>query len=126
MSQGAPTRGCLHHPSIAPYGAYQTSDRIDTIVSIQNEREWIRYCEIVLQNPSLAIHKKFANNNLRVENRAALDAEIDVIVGGIDASEYGSRRAKADLAFGAVYIVADLGQHASLIRSRLRPAREDV
>ena len=50
--KGAPTRGGLHHPSIAPYGAYQTSDGIDTIVSIQNEREWIRYCEIVLQNPS--------------------------------------------------------------------------
>ncbi|MBT3708584.1 MAG: CoA transferase [Gammaproteobacteria bacterium] len=124
--KGAPTRGGLHHPSIAPYGAYQTSDGIDTIVSIQNEREWIRYCEIVLQNPSIAIHKKFANNNLRVENRAALDAEIDAIVGGIDASEYRSRLAKADLAFGAVNTIADLANHIALRRRRIRTAEKDL
>jgi crotonobetainyl-CoA:carnitine CoA-transferase CaiB-like acyl-CoA transferase len=124
--KGAPTRGGLHHPSIAPYGAYQTSDGIDTIVSIQNEREWIRYCEIVLQNPSLAIHTKFANNNLRVENRAALDAEIDAIVGGIDASEYRSRLAKADLAFGAVNTIADLANHIALRRRRIRTAEKDL
>ena len=124
--KGAPTRGGLHHPSIAPYGAYQTSDGIDTIVSIQNEREWIRYCEIVLQNPSIAIHKKFANNNLRVENRAALDAEIEAIVGGIDASEYRSRLAKADLAFGAVNTIADLANHIALRRRRIRTAEKDL
>ena len=124
--KGAPTRGGLHHPSIAPYGAYQTSDGIDTIVSIQNEREWIRYCEIVLQNPSLAIHKKFASNNLRVENRAALDAEIDAIVGGIDASEYRSRLVKADLAFGAVNTIADLANHVALRRRRIRTAEKDL
>ena len=124
--KGAPTRGGLHHPSIAPYGAYQTSDGIDTIVSIQNEREWIRYCEIVLQNPSIAIHKKFANNNLRVENRAALDAEIEAIVGSIDASEYRSRLAKADLAFGAVNTIADLANHIALRRRRIRTAEKDL
>ena len=124
--KGAPTRGGLHHPSIAPYGAYQTSDGIDTIVSIQNEREWIRYCEIVLQNPPLAIDKKFANNNLRVENRAALDAEIEAIVGGIDASEYRSRLAKADLAFGAVNTIADLANHIALRRRRIRTAEKDL
>ena len=124
--KGAPTRGGLHHPSIAPYGAYQTSDGIDTIVSIQNEREWIRYCEIVLQNPSIAIHKKFANNNLRVENRAALDAEIEAIVGGIDAFEYRSRLAKADLAFGAVNTIADLANHIALRRRRIRTAEKDL
>ena len=124
--KGAPTRGGLHHPSIAPYGAYQTSDGIDTIVSIQNEREWIRYCEIVLQNPSIAIHKKFANNNLRVENRAALDAEIEAIVGSIDAFEYRSRLAKADLAFGAVNTIADLANHIALRRRRIRTAEKDL
>ncbi len=117
--KGAPTRAGLHHPSIAPYGAYQTKDGIDTIVSIQNEREWVRYCQTVLQNPALATDPKFANNNLRVEHRADLDAEINQIVGGIDAAEYRSRLATADLAFGAVNTISELASHIALRRKRI-------
>ncbi|NIA28143.1 MAG: hypothetical protein GWP02_08810 [Desulfobulbaceae bacterium] len=37
--RGAPGRHGLHHPSIAPYGAYETRDHTNTLISIQNERE---------------------------------------------------------------------------------------
>ncbi len=52
--EGAPGRGGLHHPSIAPYGAYETRDGIKTILSIQNEREWVRLCEKVLERDDVA------------------------------------------------------------------------
>jgi len=117
--KGAPTREGLHHPSIAPYGAYKTNDGVDTIVSIQNEREWGRYCQTVLEYPPLETREIFANNNLRVENRAALDAEINKIVGAIDATEYRRRLAAADLAFGAVNSVAELANHIALRRRQI-------
>ena len=117
---GAPTRAGLHHPSIAPYGAYKTNDGVDTIVSIQNEREWLRYCKIVLENEPLTAHENFYNNNLRVINRAALDTEINLVVNKIDATEYRRRLAKADLAFGAVNTVNDLANHVALRRRRIK------
>jgi len=117
---GAPTRGGLHHPSIAPYGAYKTNDGIDTIVSIQNEREWGRYCSIVLQHANLETQEDFSNNNLRVKNRTSLDSEINKIVGEIDATEYRRRLAAADLAFGAVNSVNDLAHHTALRRRRVK------
>lgn len=117
---GAPTRAGLHHPSIAPYGAYKTNDGVDTIVSIQNAREWLRYCNTVLKNESLANHEKFSDNNLRVINRVALDTEINLVVSKIDATEYRSRLAEADLAFGAVNTVNDLANHVALRRRRIK------
>ena len=55
--KGPPSRQGLRHPSIAPYGAYRTQDGIDTVLSIQNEREWHRFCTEVLQNEPLASDK---------------------------------------------------------------------
>jgi len=73
---GAPKRVGLNHPSIAPYGAYKTSEGDETLISIQNEREWVILCEQVLENAELATDAKFTSNNLRVENRPALDEAI--------------------------------------------------
>jgi itaconate CoA-transferase len=123
---GAPTRAGLHHPSIAPYGAYKTNDGVDTIVSIQNAREWLRYCSTVLKNESLANHEKFSDNNLRVINRVALDTEINLVVSKIDATEYRNRLAEADLAFGAVNTVNELANHVALRRRRIKTTENET
>ena len=124
--KGAPTRGGLHHPSIAPYGGYKTNDGIETIVSIQNEREWFRYCETVLGDPDVATLDRFSDNNQRVENRAALDVAINRVVNHIDATEYRARLAKADLAFGAVNTVADLAEHVALRRRTVTTSENET
>ncbi len=65
----APERAGMHHPSIAPYGGYKTADGETLVVSIQNEREWLRFCEIVLDNKDLATAAQFNNMTARVTNR---------------------------------------------------------
>ena len=42
----------LHHPTIAPYGAYCCGDGKMLLISIQNEREWVRLCAEVLEQPA--------------------------------------------------------------------------
>jgi crotonobetainyl-CoA:carnitine CoA-transferase CaiB-like acyl-CoA transferase len=49
----APQRVGLKHPTIAPYGAYTCADGRDIVISIQNEREWADFCNIVLRRPEL-------------------------------------------------------------------------
>src|SRR5690606_32820894 len=82
---GPPTRQGLRHPSIAPYGAYATGDEVITLISIQNEREWLRLCESVLERPQMARDARFADNNARVANRDVLDAEIGAALAAMDA-----------------------------------------
>jgi itaconate CoA-transferase len=46
-----PPRPGLAHPSIAPYGTFACRDG-DILLSIQNEREWMRLCTEVLGDPT--------------------------------------------------------------------------
>ena len=48
------SRPGLHHPSIAPYGAYECGDGQVVLISIQNEREWKRLCAGVLGDATIA------------------------------------------------------------------------
>ena len=112
--EGAPGRVGLHHPSIAPYGAYETCDGIKTIFSIQNEREWLRLCQQVLIQGKVAVDDRFASNNVRVNNRLELDALINGVLINIDAAEFRSRLCKADIAFAGLNNVTDMARHPAL------------
>lgn len=113
---GAPKRQGLRHPSIAPYGAYPTREGALTILSIQNEREWVAFCAEVLERPGIAADPRFDNNNARVENRDAMDAEIHAVTKGLTAEDFRARLAHARIAFGAVNEVSDLATHPALRR----------
>lgn len=110
----APERAGLHHPSIAPYGAYATGDAKEVVIAIQNQREWRRLCEEVLLLPDLADHPDFHENVARVANRPALDREIDAVFGKITRDEIVGRLQDAKIAYGAVNDVADFAAHPQL------------
>lgn len=111
---GAPTRQGLQHPSIAPYGAYQTEDGVQTLLSIQNQREWERFCDKVLLAPSLAVDPRFESNRKRVENRPLLNTEIAACLRGVDAGTFRQRLADNRIAFGALNSVEELTTHVAL------------
>jgi crotonobetainyl-CoA:carnitine CoA-transferase CaiB-like acyl-CoA transferase len=112
----APTRAGLHHPSIAPYGAYYTGDSRQVALAIQNEREWKAFCKIVLNTETLAADSRFASNVLRCANRAALDREIEGVLCGLTQPDVIERLRNANIAFGAVNEVSDLSVHPQLRR----------
>ncbi len=72
----APPRSGAHHASIAPYGPFAALDGT-VFLAVQNEREWARFCEAVLQQPELAFDSRFASNTQRVANRSSLHAIIE-------------------------------------------------
>lgn len=111
---GAPERAGLHHPSIAPYGAYRTADKVATLVSIQNEREWLRFCESVLLDTEVATDPLFATNNLRIQNREALDQRIYDAIGALDAAAFRQRLIDGNIAYGGLNSVEDLTRHVAL------------
>jgi len=112
----APARVGLAHPSIAPYGVYAAGDGGEVVISIQNEREWVRFCAEALERPELAGDARFSDNPARVANRPALDREIGTAFGGLTRAGMIERLRRADIAFGAVNSVADLAAHPQLRR----------
>ena len=111
-----PTRVGLHHPSIAPYGAYATGDGHLTLISIQNDREWIRLCTEALDRPDLATDERFATNADRVRHRPALDDQLTATISQLDRPGFEERLAAADIAFGSVNSLDDLAAHVALRR----------
>jgi len=114
--RGAPTRQGLHHPSIAPYGAFETGDGAKTLIAIQNPREWGRFCALVLQAPALQNDERYCSNDLRVENRAELEGAINAVLGGLTATDLRTRLQQASIAYGALNGVPELSTHKALRR----------
>jgi crotonobetainyl-CoA:carnitine CoA-transferase CaiB-like acyl-CoA transferase len=112
----APERVGLNHPSIAPYGAFALRDGHTLVISIQNEREWVRLCAEVLEQPGLATDPRYASNKARVANRPELDATVAAVFATLDRDEAQGRLRRAGIAFGALNSVADLSAHSQLRR----------
>ncbi|HVE49593.1 MAG TPA: CaiB/BaiF CoA-transferase family protein [Casimicrobiaceae bacterium] len=113
-----PKRVGLKHPSIAPYGSFTCSDGRDVVLSIQNEREWLKFCRIVLSDESLASDERFNNNNARTSNRIELEALIQRVFGRLSYAAVVERLTQAQTAYGAINSVFDLIEHPQF---RTRP-----
>ena len=111
-----PERIGLNHVSIAPYGAYACADG-EVMIAIQNEREWDRFCTVVLGDANLALDPRFATNGARVANRPALDAIIEDAVGSLAKSDLIDRLQASDIAFGAINTVLEFAAHPHLRRA---------
>ena len=112
----APGRAGLNHPSIAPYGGYDTRDEQVVIVAIQNEREWQRFCQTVLESPETASDERFDSNSHRVANRPQLDEIISGVTLTLSRDALINRLISADVAYGSVNSIADLSDHPALSR----------
>ena len=71
-----PKRMALAHPSIAPYGVFNSKDGKGILISIQSEREWKKLCAEVLDQPDLPSDPRFANMVERVRNRQLTDKTV--------------------------------------------------
>ena len=111
---GAPERVGLKHPSIAPYGAFSCSEGRELVLSIQNEREWLAFCKIVLDDESIATDPRFVGNRARTQNRTALDDAVQAVFGQLTYAEAVDRLTEAQTAFGAINSVHDLISHPQL------------
>jgi len=68
-----PQRSGASHATIYPYGPFPVGDGNTIMLGLQNEREWLVFCEKVLQLPALAQEEKFSQNSKRHENRTELE-----------------------------------------------------
>src|SRR5438093_244605 len=110
----APRRTGAHHASIAPYGPVTTGDGEVVYLGIQNEREWRRFCEVVLEDPALAADPRFGSNAKRVEHRDVLDGLIASRVATLSAEALIERLDRAQIANARMNTIQQFLAHPQL------------
>jgi len=109
-------RSGLSHPLIQPYGAYATRNGPPILIAIQNQREYLRFCNDVLEMPELIDDPRFHDNPSRCENVEELKAIIDEHFLGMERGDLIAILRESGIAFGEVNDVAGLSEHPALTR----------
>jgi crotonobetainyl-CoA:carnitine CoA-transferase CaiB-like acyl-CoA transferase len=112
----APRRMGLSHPSIAPYGVFATADGGQVLISIQSDREWLRFSREVLGDAALGTDPRFATNLLRVTNRPETDGIVAAAFARQDTATLKAGLTSADIAFAELNDMAALSRHPHLSR----------
>lgn len=109
-----PPRTGASHATIAPYGPFTAGDGHSLQLGVQNEREWQRFCSMVLRQPELAGDPRFRDNSLRVANREALHNAIHAVFSALTAAEIISRLDEAQIANARLNAMQEFWEHPQL------------
>lgn len=114
-----PPRAGASHATIYPYGPFEAGDGRTVMLGLQNEREWVQFCEKVLRQPELAQDERFASNSRRHAERDLLKPVILRAFSVLTADEVSRRLDDAQIANARMNTLADLWAHPQL-RARNR------
>lgn len=109
-----PPRAGAAHATIYPYGPFPAGDGKTVMLGLQNEREWVAFCDKVLLQPELAKDARFCTNSARSAARAELRAIIVETFSALSADQVIQRLDDAQIANAHVNDMHDLWQHAQL------------
>lgn len=114
-----PPRAGAAHATIYPYGPFAVGDGSDIMLGLQNEREWVAFCEHVLNQPELAQDERFSSNSLRVTNKDVLRELILGTFSTLSRADVIERLEAARIANASVNTMKDVWEHPQL-RARQR------
>jgi itaconate CoA-transferase len=110
----APQRSGANHATIAPYGPVMSGDAKVVYLGLQNEREWKKFCEVVLQCPELFADPRFDSNAKRIQNRPQLDQAMREVFEKLTAAQIIARLEEAQIANARLNTVQEFVEHPQL------------
>jgi crotonobetainyl-CoA:carnitine CoA-transferase CaiB-like acyl-CoA transferase len=126
-SGAAPPRSGAAHATIAPYGPFADREGEFVYLAVQNDSEWRRFCEMVLDRPGLASDPMFDSNSNRVRHRAELDVAIHAAFSTRSTAEIIERLDAAQVANARMNTVVEFLKHPQLAsRDRWRTIESPV
>ena len=109
-----PPRAGASHASIYPYGPFEAGDGKVVMLGLQNEREWLVFCEKVMRQAELADDERFNTNPKRSERREELKSLIVKAFSTQTAAQVAARLEEAGIANAQVNTMADVWAHEQL------------
>jgi crotonobetainyl-CoA:carnitine CoA-transferase CaiB-like acyl-CoA transferase len=87
------------HPSIAPYQVFDAKDK-KFIVAVGSDPQFIKFAGVI--SPDLIGDKRFATNQLRVENREELNHKLSALFSTESAEHWIHTLGKVNIPAGAI------------------------
>ncbi|MBU3623540.1 CaiB/BaiF CoA-transferase family protein [Polynucleobacter sp. AP-Latsch-80-C2] len=109
-----PPRNGASHATIYPYGPFKAGDGGTVMLGLQNEREWAQFCDVVLEDPVLALDERFDKNFKRNEKRTELLAIIDQCFSKLTTEQVIAKLEKAQIANARLNDMKGLWNHQQL------------
>lgn len=109
-----PPRNGASHATIYPYGPFKAGDGGTIMLGLQNDREWVLFCEIVLDNPQLGQDPRYDKNFKRNERRDDLLAIIDNCFSKLSTEQVIAKLDQAQIANARLNDMAGLWGHDQL------------
>jgi itaconate CoA-transferase len=109
-----PPRNGASHATIYPYGPFKAGDGGTVMLGLQNDREWVQFCEVVLEDLDLSKDERFDKNFKRNEKREVLLSIIDACFSKLSAEQITARLDKAQIANARLNDMHGLWQHKQL------------
>ena len=110
----APPRSGAYHATIVPYGPFRAGDGGTVFLSIQNEREFERFCDAVLMNSTLKSDSRFSSGPARARNREAMHAEIEKVFAGFSSAQVIEKLESAGIANARLNSMQEFWDHPQL------------
>ncbi len=117
-AEPAPRTGSSH-ATITPYGPFRAGDGKIVMLGLQNEREWVSFCEQVLEQPELAKDESLTPNWRRTEKRDEVNAIVEKAFSAFTAEQVIARLEKAGIANARMNDMHEVWNHTQL-RARNR------
>jgi itaconate CoA-transferase len=123
----APQRSGPDHATIVPYGKFRTGDGESVMLGIQNEREWVAFCDKVLSQPNLANDQRYDSNTKRTAARAEVVAMIEQAFSTLTAGQVIEKLEAAGIANARMNTPEEVWNHPQLkARNRWREVGSPV
>src|SRR4029453_16490610 len=112
--QAPPRRTGAAHATIYPYGPFPAGDGKIVMLGLQNEREWVVFCERVLGRPELASDERFSSNSRRTAHRQELREIVVAAFAPHTAAQVIARLYEASIANARMNDMGDVWEHPQL------------
>jgi itaconate CoA-transferase len=109
-----PQRAGAAHATIYPYGPFTAADGVVVMMAIQNEREWLAFCDRFLGDPAIATRPEYASNSARHDHREQLGAVIAARFAALTGAEATAALAAVPVAHARVNTMAEVWAHPQL------------
>jgi itaconate CoA-transferase len=109
-----PPRNGASHATIYPYGPFKAGDGGTVMLGLQNDREWVLFCEVVLENQTLAKDERFDKNFKRNEKREELLSIIDACFSKLTTQQVIAKLDQAQIANARLNDMQGLWNHDQL------------
>ena len=118
-----PPRSAASHATIYPYGPFEVGSALPhgqrqhqgvVMLGLQNEREWVQFCRIVLLQESWVQDERFISNAKRNENRSVLEKIILDTFSELSIQQVTDRLEQAQIANAKMNNMADVWAHPQL------------